>query len=122
MCKWSAEQCRGGGPPSIFMVFDGLVAKSNPTLANTGSSVHGMLQARILEWGAISFFPLIFTKKLLGRALTAQSLPLPHPGRKCGKELEIASRNWLLPQLDWQLFKLALSLRRSSEDLGKSPF
>ena len=40
---------------------DGLVAKSCLTLANSldcsllGSSVHGILQARILEWVAISF-------------------------------------------------------------------
>ena len=39
----------------------GLVAKSCPTLCNSmhcstpGSSVHGILQARILEWVAISF-------------------------------------------------------------------
>ena len=39
----------------------GLVAKSCPTLCDpmdyslTGSSVHGILQARILEWVAISF-------------------------------------------------------------------
>ena len=38
-----------------------LVVKSCPTLCNSpdyspqGSSVHGLLQARILEWGAIAF-------------------------------------------------------------------
>jgi len=33
----------------------GLVAKSCLTLETPGSSVHGILQARILEWVAISF-------------------------------------------------------------------
>ena len=38
------------------------VAQSCPTLSNPmdyslpGSSVHGILQARVLEWGAIAFF------------------------------------------------------------------
>ena len=42
--------------------YGGLVTKSCLTLCNPmdcsppGSSVHGFLQARILEWGAISFF------------------------------------------------------------------
>ena len=33
----------------------GVVAKSCPTLVTPGSSVHGIFQARILEWVAISF-------------------------------------------------------------------
>ena len=41
------------------------VAQSCPTLRNPtdcsppGSSVHGILQARVLEWGAIAFFPRV---------------------------------------------------------------
>ena len=37
------------------------VAQSSPTLSDTkdcslpGSSVHGIFQARVLEWGAIAF-------------------------------------------------------------------
>ena len=37
------------------------VAQSRPTLSNTmdcsppGSSIHGIFQARVLEWGAIAF-------------------------------------------------------------------
>ena len=45
----------------LTTVIDGLVAKSCPTLNDPmdwsppGSYVHGILQARILEWIAISF-------------------------------------------------------------------
>ena len=47
--------------PPIFSVQGGLGAKSWPALSNTkgyrppGSSVHGILQEKILEWTAISF-------------------------------------------------------------------
>ena len=48
----------------------GLVAKSCPTLCNLmncslpGSSVHGILQARIVEWLAISF-SILFPPELV---------------------------------------------------------
>ena len=48
--------------PSCWVCFCCLVAKLCPTLCDSidwslpGSSVHGILQARILEWVAISFF------------------------------------------------------------------
>ena len=54
------------------------VAQSYPTLSNLmdcsppGSSVHGIFQARVLEWGAIAFSgmqtlaPLYCTTKELG--------------------------------------------------------
>ena len=51
----------GGGRDGDDGGGGGLVAKSCPTLWHpmdcslTGSSVHGILQARILEWVAISF-------------------------------------------------------------------
>ena len=56
-------QCWPLYPVLVFMMLGGgLVAKSYPTLATPwtvcnlpGSSVHGILQARILEWVAISF-------------------------------------------------------------------
>ena len=47
------------------------VAQSCPTLSNPmdcsppGSSVHGLLQARILEWVAISLFRVVFSLKAL---------------------------------------------------------
>ena len=43
---------------------EGEVARSCPTLSNPkdynppGSSIHGIFQARILEWGAIAYFPI----------------------------------------------------------------
>ena len=45
----------------LHSLFGGLIIKSCPTLCDPmdyslpGSSVHGILQARILEWVAISF-------------------------------------------------------------------
>ena len=47
-----------------------VVAQSYPTLCDPvncsppGSSVHGILQARILEWVAISFRPLLASKSV----------------------------------------------------------
>ena len=64
----------------------GLVAKSCPTLCNSmhcstpGSSVHGILQARILEWVAIHFSTVSSQPK--SPALQADSLlsePLGKP-------------------------------------------
>ena len=34
------------------------VAQSCPTLSLPGSSIHGIFQARVLEWGAIAFSDL----------------------------------------------------------------
>ena len=42
------------------------------------SSVHGILQARILEWVAISFSKRIFLIESTSPALQADSLPLSH--------------------------------------------
>ena len=42
------------------------VAQSCPTLSDPmdcslpGSSVHGIFQARVMEWGAIAFFPVVY--------------------------------------------------------------
>ena len=55
------EECIG--QPSEFVCV--LVAQSCPTLCDPmdcslpGSSVHGISQARVLEWGAISFSSLL---------------------------------------------------------------
>ena len=80
--------------PFISQVFCGilqmcLVAKSCPTLCNPmvysppGSSVHGISQARILEWVAISFFREIFSTQGSNLCLLhwqADSLLLNHQG------------------------------------------
>ena len=61
-------------------------AQSCPTLSNPidcslpGSSVHGIFQARILEWGAIAFsatFPnvLFFLQKKKNNHILLESLP-----------------------------------------------
>ena len=52
----------------------------------SGSSVHGILQARILEWVAISFswgtsWPRDQTRISVSPALAASSLPLAPPGK-----------------------------------------
>ena len=63
-----------------------------PTLCDTidcsppGSSVHGILQARILEWIAMPFSrdlsdPRIEPTSLMSPALKAGSLPLAPPGK-----------------------------------------
>ena len=67
---WESNELRSGGIPlgprgrlvfSIRSVKDKSVAQSCPTLCDPmdcsppGSSVHGIFQARILEWVAISF-------------------------------------------------------------------
>jgi len=50
------------------------VAQSCPTLSDLmdcsppGSSVHGIFQARVLEWGAIAFSTHMFTAALLTTA------------------------------------------------------
>ena len=67
-----------------------IVAQSCPTLCDpmdyspTGSSVHGILQARILEWVAIPFWPGDLPNpgtKLESSALQADSLPAEPPGK-----------------------------------------
>ena len=72
---------------SIF--FSCLVAKLCPTLCNPldhrlqGSSVHGILQARILEWVAISFSRVSSSNPAVepsSPALQAGSLSLYHGG------------------------------------------
>ena len=78
-------------PHPDFTSFCCLVTQSCPTLCDPmdcsppGSSVHGIFQARILEWVVISFSrglpkPGIKTAPLTSPSLTADSLPLSHLG------------------------------------------
>ena len=52
--------------PSIYNKSESEVAPSCPTLSDPmdcgppGSSVHGIFQARVLEWGAIAFSSVLF--------------------------------------------------------------
>ena len=64
-----------------------LVAQTCPTFCNlkdcspSGSSVHGILQARILEWVAISFSAEASGIKPRSNTLQADSLPSEPPGK-----------------------------------------
>ena len=60
-----------------------LVAQSCPTRGRPGSSVHGTLQARILEWVAIPFSGDLPDPGTEPRspALQADSLPSEPPGK-----------------------------------------
>ena len=75
------------------------VAQSGPTLSNPmdcslpGSSVHGILQARLLEWGAIAFSDCLGASKGARQTLSplrlllpphpSVSFPIPHSERTC---------------------------------------
>ena len=56
---WNIFPCLCGDLPHLFSESE--VAQSCPTLSDPmdcslpGSSVHGICQARVLEWGAIAF-------------------------------------------------------------------
>ena len=59
---FSRQEHWGGLPfPSLMHESESEVSQSCPTLSNPrdcslpGSSVHGIFQARVLEWGAIAF-------------------------------------------------------------------
>ena len=82
---------------TVFVQKGGTVAVSGPTLCDsidcslTGSSVHGISQARILEWVAISFSRGIFPTQGSNPHLLhwqAGSLPLRHQRRPLSKYLQ----------------------------------
>ena len=61
------------------------VAQSCPTLSDPmdcslpGSSVHGIFQARVLEWGAIAFSCSVISNSLWPHVLQYARLPCPSP-------------------------------------------
>ena len=63
------------------------VVQSCPTLSNpmdcslTGSSVHGILQARVLEWGAIAFSAVAFWQPLNPHNLRNYAHPMSWTAR-----------------------------------------
>ena len=75
-----------------------VVAQPCPTLCDPidcsppGSSVHGVLQARILEWVAVSYSKGIFLTQGFP-ALQADSLPSEPPGEVITK-LQISRLPW----------------------------
>ena len=82
----SLEDEERSGQPSEFVCV--LVAQSCPTLCDPmdcsplGSSVHGIFQARIMEWVAISFFRDLPNSGIILASPESQadSLPLSHHG------------------------------------------
>ena len=98
------------------------VAQSCPTLSDPmdcslpGSSIHGVFQARVLEWGAIAFFELFFHKSPqlpLGKPRSllqhlmrcSTAYPYPKPQSSTGVS---AFQDWLL--------RLALQLALQSHE------
>ena len=80
------------------------VAQSYPTLSDPmdcsppGSSVHGIFQARVLEWGAIAFmasiiFSLLFKGWIVPVAQTVKNLPAM-------QETQVRSLGWE-DSLEW---------------------
>ena len=74
------------------------VAQSCPTLCNPmdcsppGSSIHGIFQARVLEWVAISFSRGIFLTQGLNPdppALLTDSLPSEPPGKPLSRRVPV---------------------------------
>ena len=88
-CPWdSPGKNTGVGCHSLLQCMkvksESEVAQSCPTLSDpmdcslTGSSVHGIFQARVLEWGATAFSTLIPGELLSGPVVrTLLSLPWP---------------------------------------------
>ena len=92
------------------------VAQSRPTLCNPvdcslpGSSVHGILQARILEWVAIPFSRGSFQPRdrtqVCSPALWAGSLPSEPPGKPKNPgvdSLSLLQRIFLTQESNWGL-------------------
>ena len=68
------------------------VTQSYPTLHNPmdcslpGSSVHGLFQARVLEWGAISIHTWKASSPLLQLGITCRLVWMGFPGSLAGQE------------------------------------
>ena len=83
----------------IFVKVKVLLTQSGPTLCDPmdcslpGSSVHGILQARILEWVAILFSrdPPDPGSEPMSPALQANSLPSEPPGKEHKAEKHLAT-------------------------------
>ena len=65
------------------------VAQSCPTLSDPmdcslpGSSVHGIFQARVLEWGAIAFSAVFYITLLFGDRVLAQIAEFVRGNSQC---------------------------------------
>ena len=90
------------------------VAQSCPTLSNPmdcsplGSPVHGIFQARVLEWGAIAFSK---SKRLKVRVVSSGSVNSSFPaGKGRGKQFILATHtvSWVIPRLSFFIFSTPL--------------
>jgi len=67
------------------------VAQSCPTLSDPmdcsppGSSIHGIFQARVLEWGAIAFSIALY---ILGSEIITMIFPSRQIIKQCGSSLD----------------------------------
>ena len=66
------------------------IVQSFPTLSDPmdcslpGSSVHGIFQARVLEWGAVAFSDSLSSPSLLPNTIVSQDLSSkPSPSQPC---------------------------------------
>ena len=68
------------------------VAQLRPTLSDPmdcsllGSSVHGIFQARALEWGAIAFSSHLPLQEVKSRAAAAADVQYPRKGAQSGEQ------------------------------------
>ena len=102
------------------LLFCCLVTESHPALLwphglqVTGSSVHGIFQARILEWVAISFSRVFFLTQELNPHLLhwqADSLPLSHLGSP--KELlQLSNKNNSIKKFEIQRIWINVSPKK----------
>ena len=109
------------------------VAQSCPTLLDPmdcslpGSSVHGILQARILEWGAIAFSDLLLSYFILScyfLPLGMWDLSFPTRDRNCALCIERAILTTRLPGksqiLSFRDFRTAVSRRLENPQTPKA--
>ena len=89
------------------------VAQSCPTLSNPmdcsppGSSVHGIFQARVLEWGAIAFSSIVYRYCILYSLYIVKTQLLYLETKKFHVTYFIA----IFSLLQWSEIELAISLR-----------
>ena len=71
-----------------------------------GSSIHGIFQARVLEWGAIAFWPHYCMANRRGKGGSSDKFPLLGLQDHCGRWLQKTIASWQesddKPRLCWK--------------------
>ena len=106
------------------------IAQSCPTLSDPmdcslpGSSVHGILQARVLEWGAIAFSMMNLDRVLKSRDIAlpvkvhlAKAMVFPVVTYGCESWTLKKAERWRIDAFEWY-FAWILSREDSWESLG----